>query len=75
MSRLAANKHSLVDYIKKGYGTLFAPIAKVQLQMPRDQISTYLKLAVKNRYPIVVQVNPTSQSESIVEFSGIAYFS
>ncbi|OJF89748.1 hypothetical protein [Alkalibacterium sp. 20] len=75
MSRLATNRHSLVDYIKKGYGTLFTPIAKVQAQMPRDQISTYLKLAVKKRYPIVVQVNPTAQSESIIEFSGIAYFS
>lgn len=75
MSRVAMDKHSLVNYIRRGYGTLFTPIAKVQLQMPKEQISTYLKQAVKKRYPIIVQVNPTSQSDSISEFSGTAYFS
>lgn len=75
MSRLAANSHSLVDYLKKGYGSLFTPFAKVQRQMPKEQISEYLKQAVNKRYPITVQVNPTSVSDSISEFTGIAYFS
>lgn len=75
MSRLAANSHSLVDYLKKGYGSLFSPFAKVQMQMPKDQITTYLKQAVNKRLPITVQVNPTAQSDGITEFTGLAYFS
>ncbi|MER2063105.1 MAG: hypothetical protein ABS873_00510 [Alkalibacterium sp.] len=75
MSRLAENRQSFVDYLKKGYVSLFPSMTRVQPQMPKEQITTYLKLAVKKRFPIVIQVNPTSQSESISEFTGIAYFS
>ena len=75
MSRLATSSHSLVDYLKKGYGTLFSTFAKVQMQMPKEQISAYLKQAVSKRYPITIQVNPTVQSDGISEFTGIAYFS
>ena len=75
MNKSAENRHSFVEYIKKGYGSLFTPFMKVQVQMPKEQIATYLKLAVKKRFPIVIQVNPTSQSEGISEFTGIPYFS
>ncbi|SFB87035.1 hypothetical protein SAMN04488102_101195 [Alkalibacterium subtropicum] len=75
MSRIAENRHSIVHYLKKGYGSLFPSITNVHPQMPKEQIATFLKQAVKNRYPIVIQVNPTSQSDSISEFTGIAYLS
>ncbi|GEK88033.1 hypothetical protein AB4027_07645 [Alkalibacterium putridalgicola] len=75
MNRLAENRQSIVHYLKKGYGSLFPSITNVQPQMPKEQITTFLKQAVKNRFLVAIQVNPTSQSESISEFTGIAYFS
>ncbi|HAJ70114.1 MAG: hypothetical protein ACTHVM_06840 [Alkalibacterium gilvum] len=75
MNRQAENKHSIVHYLKKGYGTLFPAITNVQPQMPKEQISMFLKQAVKGKFPIVIQVNPTSQSDTIWEFKGTVSFS
>ncbi|GEK91724.1 hypothetical protein [Alkalibacterium kapii] len=71
----AMNRLSFVHYLKKGYGSLFPSITSVQPQMPKTQITTFLKQSVKQHFPVIVQVNPTSLSETVSEFRGSVYFS
>lgn len=75
MNKLATEKTIIVDYLKKGYGSLFAPLSKVQPQMPKTQLVYFLKQAIKKQLQIVVQVNPTSHSSNMTEIIGIAHFS
>lgn len=64
----------LVDYLKRGYGSLVSSFSNVQPQMPKEQIAFFLKQAVRKQTRIIVQVNPTSHADRITEFGGVAYF-
>ena len=75
MSKLSSEKAFILDYLKRGYGTLTAPLSKVQPQMPKEQLAYFIKQAVKKQMSIIVQVNPTAHQNSISEFTGTAYFS
>lgn len=75
MSKLSSEKAFIVDYLKRGYGSLFAPLSKVQPQMPKEQLIYFLKQAVSKQIPITIQVNPTAHQNSISEITGTAYFS
>ncbi|GAA0352291.1 hypothetical protein GCM10008932_01600 [Alkalibacterium iburiense] len=75
MSKFSSEKAIIVDYLKRGYGTLMAPLSKVQPQMPKEQLVYFLKQAVSKKASITVQVNPTTHQNSISEFTGIPYFS
>ncbi|PRY83853.1 hypothetical protein [Alkalibacterium olivapovliticus] len=75
MSKLAIETHHIFDVFKKGYGSLFSNLSKVQPQMPKNQLLLFLKQAVRKQQRIIVQVNPTAYSDQINEYRGTASFS
>lgn len=75
MSKLAIEKQHIFEVFKKGYGSIFSNLSKVQPQMPKNQLLLFLKQAVKKQQQIIVQVNPTAYSDRINEYRGTASFS
>lgn len=75
MSIISIEKQHIVDVFKRGYGALFSSLAKVQPQMPKSQLSLFLKQAVLKQQRIIVQVNPTAHTDHLIEYAGVPFFS
>lgn len=76
MQKASEEKHRFLSFIKGNYDNYMKHRSfEVKPQMPMKQVSYFIRQAVRKKYMITIQINPTPYNNRVSEATGMAHFS